>query len=72
MPTYYSGRDMVTIGGTCRDPWPINTMTNIVDFSFYVLLFTFSIFMSFTFSFLHVPLFTWISLVLAAGGSCET
>ena len=74
-------RDMVTIGGTCRDPWSIHTMTNIVDFSFYVLLFTFTILMSFillftfslfTFYMFHFLLFTWILLVLAACGRCET
>jgi len=72
---------MVNIGGTCRDPWSIHTMTNIVDFSFYVLLFTFTILMSFillftfslfTFYMFHFLLFTWISLVLAACGRCET
>ena len=62
-------RDMVTIGGTCRDPWSIHTMTNIVDFSFYVLLFTFSIFMSFTFYFLHFHflLFTCFTFYLLHG-----
>ena len=35
-------RDMVTIGGTCRDPWSIHTTNNIVEISFCV--FTFHVF----------------------------
>ena len=74
-------RDMVTVGGTYRDPWSIHTKSNIVERSFCVLLFMFSTFYFLHFTFLlfafwlihfHFLLFTWISLVRAACGRCET